>query len=229
MYHMVLVEICTDNLQDTLEAIRAGADRIELCSDLDLDGLTPRGCLLQQVLPLGRAHGVPIFTMVRNRPGNFVYSNEEKHDMIQTALRLCMYGVDGLVVGALMDDMRPDFSFMEKLCNKVRTVRPDIQITFHKAIDAVHARDGEEFSEIVSEVGRYCNRVLSSGGCQTALEGTGKLRACVETNASPIVIAAGKIREANVDQIVKLTGVSEVHSRSSTICRALNKAVRKIY
>ena len=225
---MVLVEICTDNLQDTLEAIRAGADRIELCSDLASDGLTPTDNLLQQVLPLGRTHRVPIFAIIRNRSGDFFYSSEEKHELIQTALRMCAHGVDGLVAGALTNDMQPDFSFLKEFCENVRSVRPDIPITFHKAIDAIHTRDSGEFSDVVVGVGKYCNRILSSGGCITALEGAGKLRVCVERNPSPILIAAGKIREENVHEIIKLTGVSEVHSRSPGICRALNKAVRQI-
>ena len=37
----MLVEACVETLEEALQAEKNGAHRIELCSRLDLDGLTP--------------------------------------------------------------------------------------------------------------------------------------------------------------------------------------------
>ena len=38
---MNIVEVCVDNIRDAINAVNLGADRIEFCSKLDEDGLTP--------------------------------------------------------------------------------------------------------------------------------------------------------------------------------------------
>ena len=38
----IIKEVCVDNITDAINAVKLGADRIEFCSKLDEDGLTPR-------------------------------------------------------------------------------------------------------------------------------------------------------------------------------------------
>ena len=45
----IIKELCVDTYEDATLAESNGADRIELCSRLDLDGLTPSNQLLLRV------------------------------------------------------------------------------------------------------------------------------------------------------------------------------------
>lgn len=59
----VLLEVCCGRADDVIEAHRAGADRVELNSDLFHGGLTPT---LGSLLVAKRETGMPIMSMVRN-------------------------------------------------------------------------------------------------------------------------------------------------------------------
>ena len=223
---MVLVEICTDNLEDTKQAIRLGADRVELCSDLSVEGLTPSEALLIDALRLGKEHDVAIFPMIRCRGGSFVYSGSEQEEMIREAVRITKLGVEGLVTGALTLEGLPDIEFMNTFARAVREVNPSIQITFHKAIDEVGAGNTDSFIDAVASLEPFCQRVLTSGGKLTAIEGAHVISKIVQRRERPFALAAGKIRAENVTEVVQLTGVTEVHSRSPLVCQALRKSQR---
>ena len=45
----MLVEVCANSLESARNAERAGADRIELCSELGVGGITPSVGLIQLV------------------------------------------------------------------------------------------------------------------------------------------------------------------------------------
>ena len=225
---MVLVEICTDNLTDTIDAIRAGADRIELCADLANDGLTPSGELLDQALELGKVHNVVIFPMIRCRSGDFVYTQAEKETMIDQAVACVRKGVPGLVVGATMQDGSIDIDFIRLFTHAVHAVAPATQITFHKAIDAVVLKPGQQLVDVVAELEPFCERILTSGGHPTAMLGAEAIRQMSDSNARPYPMAAGKVRADNVLEVIERTGVREVHGRSVEICIALGKPTRSV-
>ena len=56
------IEICAVNIQSALAAQRAGADRIELCSALDVGGLTPSIGLIRAAV---RALKIPVHVLIR--------------------------------------------------------------------------------------------------------------------------------------------------------------------
>lgn len=223
---MTLVEICTDNLKDTVEAIRLGADRIELCSHLGKDGLTPTDELLDQVIALSQLHGVSVFPMVRSRSGDLIYSPDEKRIMLQQAVQFAIKGVPGIVIGALREDRRIDLEFVKDIAQAVHMIKPDLEITFHKAIDSVILQENERQVDVVDSLQPYCERVLTSGGRLTALEGASAIRELIQRKKRPIPLVAGKVREENVQNILALTGATEIHSRSPYISRALGKLTR---
>ena len=227
-YSMVLVEICTDSHQGAVEAIAAGADRIELCVDLEHDGLTPPDDMLDEVLELGLKYQVPIFPMVRCRPGGFVYNRSEKECMLEQAESFARRGVPGLVVGAITAELKPDIPFLRELCERVREINLNIEITFHKAIDQIVLTTDDSPVDLAESLSPYCDRVLTSGGATTAVEGVSVISQLVKRHKGPIPIAAGKIRIDNVELVIDLTGVDEVHSRSLGICEVLGKARRDV-
>jgi copper homeostasis protein len=177
-------------------------------------------------LELSRRHDVDVFPMVRCRPGSFVYSDSEKVEMIHTATQLAKQGVSGIVIGALTDQCQPDYEFLRIVACRVREINPTIEITFHKAIDQVVLHEMETMTDVFRRLSPYCSRVLTSGGCSTALEGAKILKILSAREEKPLPLVAGKIRQDNVLEVVSLTDAKEVHSRSPLICQALGKPIR---
>ena len=94
----ILIEAAVETLDDALAAIAGGADRLELCADLDAGGTTPARALVAEVLA---RVSVPVLVMIRPRAGDFVYSRAEldrMRDDIAVAIEL---GASGIVLGAL--------------------------------------------------------------------------------------------------------------------------------
>jgi copper homeostasis protein len=65
----LILEACVETLEEAIKAEENGACRLELCSRLDLDGLTPDIELTKQVL---EKVSIPIKVMIRPRGGDFV-------------------------------------------------------------------------------------------------------------------------------------------------------------
>ena len=202
---MVLVEIAVESLRGAHAAHDGGADRIELCADLNAGGLTPADEFTKQALA---DVDTPIFPMVRIRAGDFVYSDDEIADMCRTIERLRAMGVHGFVAGALTRAHEIDVAATERLIAAAH----GLPFTFHRAFDRV--RDQSAALEQLIELG--VTRVLTSGGAATAVEGVAALRALVEQAAGRLVVLAGAgVRESNVRDVVLRAGVAEVHSRLS--------------
>ncbi len=67
-----LREACVESLEQAFIAEKNGADRIELCTDLDVEGLTPSREL---ILSVKSQLNIPVHVMIRPRAGDFVYNN----------------------------------------------------------------------------------------------------------------------------------------------------------
>ena len=66
----VVKEACVDNIQDAINAFKKGADRIEFCSNLDEDGLTPSN---YDLISLKKSISIPVRVMVRPHSNSFNY------------------------------------------------------------------------------------------------------------------------------------------------------------
>ena len=214
-----LFEVCTGSLQSVEAAVRGGAQRIELCAALPLDGLTPSmGTLLtvKQFFPILTVH-----VLIRPREGDFVYSEKEvlamQHD-IHAMLPLA----DGFVFGALTPDGSIDMPVMRQLIGAIEG-KP---VTFHRAFD--HCRDPFEALEQIISLG--CQRILTSGQQPTAEQGIPLLRQlCTQAGGRIIIMPGGGINEHNVRPIAEQTGVTELHgSASGSKGTTQSESVRKI-
>lgn len=207
---MTVVEICLDDVEGAALVEAAGADRIELCSDLTCGGLTPSIGSIARTLATVRRVGVQV--LVRPRPGNFVYSEEEVEVMLAdiSAVRALTPspGVRvGFVVGALTGDGKIDVRTLERLVE----TSGDAPTTAHRAFDTL----ADPLGALETLVDLGVDRVLTSGGAMTAIEGAPVLQRLVETAAGRItVLAAGSVRPGNVAEVVRRTGVGEVHLRA---------------
>jgi len=124
----LILEACVETLEEALAAQQAGANRIELCSALDQDGLSPSEELTRQCL---EQLSIPIMAMVRPRGGNFVYSEAEIQQMEQEIELFKQLGVAGVVFGLLTEENSIDLINTQLLARKVQP----LEVTFHKAID----------------------------------------------------------------------------------------------
>lgn len=197
-----LLEIACFNLESAVMAQTAGADRIELCDNYHEGGTTPSLGMITQA----RKHlHIPIYVMIRPRGGNFVYTPIELESMLED-IKLCKQeNIDGVVFGVLTPDGAIDFASCEKLVDAARPMK----ITFHKAFDEI--ADQEAALEQLISLG--INRVLTSGGAASAFDGIAKIAQLVSISAGRIgIIAGGGLRAANVQEIIRRTGITEVHS-----------------
>jgi copper homeostasis protein len=199
----VLFESCIDSRDAALASAGGGAGRVELCARLDVGGTTPDTTLIERCVA---ALSVPVFVMIRPRGGSFVYGRGEVEAMeadIRTAIAA---GAHGVVFGALRPDATLDVDVMRRL---IDCARP-LAVTCHKAIDAT--RDPLETLEALLALG--VDRVLTSGGADTAAAGGPTIaRMVARAGDAMVVMAGGGVRAHNVAAIVQQTGVREVHAR----------------
>ncbi len=200
----LILEACVETLEDALAAELRGANRIELCSSLDQDGLTPSN----EVTKLCLEHlSVPIMAMVRPRGGDFVYTESEIRQMETEIEFFKQAGVAGVVFGLLTLDGEID---IENTMRLAKLAFP-LKVTFHKAID--YTTDILKSFQELNEIGGI-TRVLTSGGKDTAWNGRMVLKAMNEFPERRIqIIAAGKIVPENRIEISEFTGVDELHGK----------------
>jgi copper homeostasis protein len=200
----MLKEACVETLEEALLAEARGADRIELCSRLDLDGLTPSPELIREVCSRLK---IPVMVMVRPREGDFVYSEGEIAVMLGEIDRAKALGAAGVVFGVLTPEGKID----TRQCSLLAERAFPLPVTFHKAIDTL-VDPAEGMRQLLACGG--ITRVLTSGGKTTAREGAAKIREMMEIAGDQIImLVAGKVTRDNVEEISALTGATEFHGR----------------
>jgi len=199
---MVLLEVCIDDLEGARAALRGQAQRLEVCSRLDVGGLTPQDDLLRQLKAETR---VPLYCMVRPRGGDFVLRDDDVARTLADRERALDGGADGVVYGWITPDGRVDRAALEQLVARSRGV----PVTFHRAFEQVN--DPAQELEVLIACG--VTRVLTAGGAKDAHAGRQVLRTLVEAARGRIgVLPGGGVRAHNAAEIVAATGVTELHS-----------------
>ncbi len=200
----MIKEACVETFEEAISAEKKGADRIELCADLHLDGLTPSFELMQRTCSTLK---IPVMVMIRPRGGGFVYSEEEINQMKTDIDKAKKAGVAGVVFGLLTPENQID---IENTRNLAKYAQP-LPVTFHKAIDLVD--DPVEGAKKLSEIPGV-TRILTSGGKATAKDGSDVIRKMIDASGDRItILVAGKVLDSNVKEIQKLTGGTEFHGK----------------
>lgn len=200
----VSLEVCANSVTSALAAQEGGAVRVELCENLKEGGTTPS--YGQISMARSQLH-IKLNVLIRPRGGDFLYSDLEFQIMLAD-IRYCVEtGCDGIVIGMLNADGTID---KERCLEMVRLAKQrGLSVTFHRAFDM--CADQFKALETIIELG--CDRILTSGGKSTAMEGATVLNRLVEQAAGRISIMPGSgVSEANVADLVHFTGVTEVHS-----------------
>tara|TARA_S200000501_G_C20592914_1_gene642383 strand:- start:99 stop:728 length:630 start_codon:yes stop_codon:yes gene_type:complete len=176
----MIIEVCTESYEYAEKAEKAGADRIELCKDLHLDGITPDYETAKKTID---SLNIPVFILIRPRKGDFIYSDEEFVLMKQDILKFKEMGCKGIVSGILNLDKSIDLKRTKKL---IELSRP-LEFTFHRAFDIV----SDPLKEIENLVKIGVNRVLTSGQKDKAIEGLELLDKLKNISNNRLIIMPG--------------------------------------
>ena len=201
-----MLEICCYSIDSALMAQRGGAQRIELCDNVYEGGTTPSYGTIKKV----RAElDIDVNIIVRPRGSDFVYSKNEFEIMKEDIEMSKMLGVDGIVIGLLNTDGTVDISRTKAL---VELARP-MSVTFHRAFDLT--LDFKKSLEDVIATG--CDRILSSGQENKAVEGLDTLAKMVkQANGRIIIMPGSSLDENNVKTIKEATNANEFHGSLRT-------------
>ena len=200
------LEIACFNEESAVTAQFAGADRIELCDDVSLGGITPGILSIEKV----RAEvEVPLFVMIRPRGGNFVYTEKEFEQMKQEMAFIKRMGVNGFVFGILHEDGTID---KQRNLDLVRLADP-LSCPFHRAFDRVP----DPFKAMEDVIDCGFRTILTSGNAPTAAEGAALLSCLVQDAKNRITIMpGGGVRSSNIAALKQKTNALFYHSSAIT-------------
>ena len=197
-------EVCVDSIKDAMRAIDLGANRIEYCSKLIEEGLTPN---IEEVKYLLKNTCIPIRILIRPHSKSFNYSEKDTSIMLRDISNFKKIGVDGIVIGCLNQYREID---LKKINLFVKNAKP-LKVIFHKAIDST--KDPlKSFKNLVKN--SNIDGVLTSGGFSSAEEGIEVLKkmvACSPTNFELII--AGNITPNNLNKINQKLSAKFYHGK----------------
>ncbi|MBS0226642.1 MAG: copper homeostasis protein CutC [Proteobacteria bacterium] len=197
-----LLEIAADGVRSAVAAEAGGGDRIELCAGLGEGGITPSHGVIAATRD---AVKIPIFVLIRPRNGDFLYDAREIEAMCSDIRNCAALGCEGVVIGALDADGAIDMD----ACRAMVDAANGLEITFHRAIDAV-ANRAQALEQII-DLG--CSRILTSGGARSAPEGAAAIAESMRQAAGRIVILPGTgINAGNLGELVARTDGHEFHA-----------------
>jgi copper homeostasis protein len=202
----ILLEIAVESLE-AAAAAEGGADRIELCRDLSVGGLTPDFALIRAVLQQIR---IPIFVMIRPRAGDFVYSQDEFAQMKKSVAAAKDAGASGLVLGILTANRGVDIDRTRELVALAQA----LPVTFHRAFD-----ESPDLPQALEDVVRSgASRILTSGGAASAPEGAANIAMLVAAAGERATIVPGAgVHPGNILQLATTTRALEFHSGLSSV------------
>ncbi len=207
------LEVCIETLQEAELAKQYKCDRIEVCSALDLGGLTPSYGLIEACAKLNE---IESHILIRPRSGNFVYTTKEIILMKEDIRIAAEAGANGVVFGCLNQNNEIDIASCKRLLRFAKGFQ--LKTTFHRAID--FTSDYSKAIQSIIDLG--FDRVLTSGQKATAVEGLDNIKSIQKIYSSQIELMAGSgINEENAVLFQEI-GMDSIHfsirqkSKSST-------------
>ena len=197
-------EACVETFEQAIIAEKNGADRIEICSNLNLDGLTPSRKLVRKLI---KTLNIPIKVMIRPKAGDFCYNGHEIKEMLDDIAYFKSLDVYGIVLGVLNDNNTVDII----LTNELVDAAGILEVTFHKAIDSCD-NILEELRMIIKNT--RVSSVLTSGGFGDAFAGYEIIREMIKIAKKNIsIIVAGSVTGDNILSLHNLIKGNQYHGK----------------
>ena len=196
-----ILEVCAFNIQSCIIAEKAGAFRVELCSNPVEGGTTPNYGTIKQTR---EKIAIKLYPILRPRCGNYYY-DEDELAILKEDIQVCKdLGCDGISIGVQKINGEIDIDNLKRF---VEWAYP-MGVTCNRAFDAVP----DPFSALEAVIAAGCERVLTSGQ-QSAAPAAGKLLGqLVQQAGNRISIMPGAgIRSSNIQQLMRESGAKEFH------------------
>jgi len=206
------LEVIATDVVHVLEANKLGVDRIELCSALSADGLSPSHGMVKWAVDHAQ---MPVMVMIRPREGDFIYNDQELEVMLDEVSWAKTCGAEGIVVGVLTSDNQVNIPAMKRI---VQLSYP-MEVTFHRAIDVV--MDPLKSLEEIIDLG--CTRILTSGQQSSCIDGKDLILQLQHKAEDRIVIMAGAGINANTIDKICCNEIAEYHMSGLNRLEASNK------
>ena len=195
-----IVECCANSVSSALTAIQAGANRIELCKNLENGGETPD---YSDILELRNLTNIDLHILILPKANNFIYSNKDFKKIIEDIQFCKKNNINGVVIGALNKDLSINIKQTKELVEIARPMR----VTFHRAFDTIFKLEND-LNKII-ECG--CDYLLTSGQKPNVDDGLNNISKLVKQSSQKIkIIAGGGVNHNNVESLYKI-GVREFH------------------
>ena len=197
---MGLLEVCVDSVESAVNAAAGGADRLELCGDLVVGGVTPSIELFELIREKVE---IPIHVLIRPRFGDFLYDTDELEIMIRQVKNFAKAGADAVVIGCLKKDGSLDWESMDRLIEAANGMKVHLHRAFDMCVDLQQALVEAKLHKI--------DTILTSGGYADAMAGADVLKE-LQANAGTITIMAGAGVSAGViETLYEQTGITTYH------------------
>jgi copper homeostasis protein len=215
------IEFCIDSVNGAIAAKKHGANRVELCSALNVGGLTPSFGLIKQCA----AQGVEVHVMIRHNEGGFTYSKADILIMLEDIKMAKKARASGVVFGCLTPQNELDFESNIDLIEAAKSL--DLEVTFHRAFDFVE----NPAEALTSLINFGVDRILTSGQHDKAIKGIENIKTLVKQANGQIEIMAGSgVNNSNAVELA-VTGIDALHftiHKSSSENEALGMGTRTV-
>ncbi|MBL6874845.1 MAG: copper homeostasis protein CutC [Flavobacteriales bacterium] len=201
-----MIECCANSITSALIGIKAGANRIELCADLQNGGVTPK---YSEIKKLRDLTSIDLHVLILPIANKFSYSKKDLKKIVADIEFCKKIGVEGVVVGAINKDKSIDITTTKKMVDVARPMK----VTFHRAFDK--CSDLQNNLEDIIKTG--CDYLLTSGQCSDVNEGLKNIAQLIKMAKNRVtILAGGGVNHNNISKLYE-TGVRQFHlSGSST-------------
>lgn len=197
---MGILEICVDSVESAINAAAGGADRLELCGDLIVGGVTPAMGLYRMIR---EKVDIPVHVLMRPRFGDFLYGEDELELMRRQTKAFAEAGADAVVMGILTRDGRLDWEKMGRLMDAAGGMKLHLHRAFDMCCDLSQALDEAKVYGI--------DTILTSGGYASATEGAEVLRELQANSGNVTIMAGAGVKSGVIRELHEHTGITVFH------------------
>ena len=195
-----IIECCANSVNSALIGIEAGANRIELCTNLEKGGTTPQ---YEDIKRLRKLTDVKIHILILPKANHFIYSNKEFQQIISDIKFCKKNGCDGVVIGSLNKDLSINIIQTKQM---VEVAKP-MKVAFHRAFDLAYDLENS-LEDIIS---CRCDYILTSGQKQSVDQGLENLKQLIKLANNRIeILAGGGVNSMNIKKLYNI-GIREFH------------------